>query len=213
MKPMLTLFLSMIFCYLIGSISPSYIFGRLFKGIDIRSYGSSNLGATNVFRVMGPLAGGVVLLLDVAKGLVCAWLVADYALKFAIPLEESIFRILLGILVICGHNWSVFLKFRGGKGVATSTGVLFALAIKIEGLAIILGICLVIWILVVLLTRYISLASLTAGAAFPLSSLLLRESVEVTLFAIIVCVFVIYTHKSNIKRLLKGEERKIGQAP
>ncbi|MDI6606795.1 MAG: glycerol-3-phosphate acyltransferase, partial [Candidatus Omnitrophota bacterium] len=120
--------------YLTGSIPTAYIFGRVFKGIDIRKFGSGNVGATNALRVLGKGPAIAVLLIDAFKGFVVVTLLADLLIAHLGGISAQTLRILLGIACICGHNWTVFLKFRGGKGVATTLGVLLGLSFSIPGL-------------------------------------------------------------------------------
>lgn len=212
---MLSLFLSIFLCYFLGSIPTAFIAGKLIKGVDIREFGSGNVGATNVYRVVGKVPGILVLLIDITKGLLAVTLLANffYAKIFsasqsiplipAISLTPDLFKIILGMVTIAGHNWTIFLKFRGGKGVATSGGVLLGLAPKV------VGICLLIWIVMVLLFRYVSLASITVSIALPILIIVFGGSKELILFSVILCIISTYKHRSNIKRLLKGQEKKI----
>ncbi len=167
---MVALFLSIIaiiISYILGSIPTAYILGRL-KGIDIRLYGSGNVGATNAFRVLGKLPGAIVLLLDMAKGFIGVTLIGDYFSKLEVPYGGNLFRIILGFAVVSGHNWTIFLKFRGGKGMATSLGVLVGLGMKIAGLRMVLLLGLIIWVVTVLITRYISIGSIVTSIALPI---------------------------------------------
>ena len=123
--------------YLLGSIPIAYILGRITKGIDIRKLGSGNVGATNAFRILGPTSGIIVLILDILKGIISVTLVAGYFLSYW-NASEIILRILFGLVCICGHNWTLFLRFKGGKGVATTIGVLAGLGIGVVELRLIL---------------------------------------------------------------------------
>ena len=190
--------------YLIGSIPVGYIFGKAWKGIDIRQHGSGNLGATNVLRVLGPGPGAVVLALDILKGLVAITLVGD-----ALGLIARIDRILLAVAAVAGHNWTVFLRFKGGKGIATSLGVLIGLTIKIASIRPVLLITVLVWIGFFLVTRIVSLASLAAAAALPLCMLLIPQPLEILALGIVFCVFVWGRHKANIQRLLQGQEPRL----
>lgn len=218
MPSLLTLTITLMSCYLIGSIPTAYIFGRIFKGIDIRKEGSGNVGATNVYRVAGKLPGLLVLLLDVLKGYVCTTFVpASFGIPppklfFSLPfnLGEIAFfdvsppplyiSLLFGLAAILGHNWSVFLRFKGGKGIATSTGVLLALMPQV------LYICLAVWVVIFVLTRYVSLASILASIALPIIILVLNMDTKHIIFGITLCILSSYKHKSNIRRLLIGQE-------
>jgi glycerol-3-phosphate acyltransferase PlsY len=188
----------------LGSIPTAFIFGRLLGKIDIRKYGSGNVGATNVFRVMGLLPAFFVLAIDMGKGIIGVTLVGDIG-KISLDID----RLLLGLSVICGHNWSMFLKFRGGKGVATSAGVLLGLGLRIKGLGIIFVICFLIWLIIVFLTRYVALGSICAALSLPAVSIISNQPVEIILFMVILSLYEIYRHKSNIKTLITGREKKI----
>jgi glycerol-3-phosphate acyltransferase PlsY len=200
--------------YLIGSIPTAYIFGKLLKGIDIRQYGSGNVGATNAMRVLGKGVGITVLALDIVKGFLPLLFMGDF---FAVrsPLSPEITYILLGVSCICGHNWTIFLNFKGGKGIATTLGVLLALSLKVQGLGIIIALALLTWILVFAINRIVSLASIIAAVCLPLYMILFRRSFDPGqwLTFIIACallsVFTIYRHKANIQRLIEGKEKRI----
>jgi len=179
--------------YLVGAIPTGYLFGRLLKGIDIRQYGSGNIGATNVWRVLGKKIGTVTLILDILKGLAAVTLIAHFF---------SATPIICGLAAILGHNFPVYLKFRGGKGVATSVGVVLGLAPSVVGAAFF------IWIGVLFLTRYVSLASITAGLSLPIFSILFGNPCELHWFFLAMGALVVIQHRANIKRLFKGEEKK-----
>ncbi len=207
--------------YLIGSISFSLLIGKLFYGVDIREEGSGNLGATNTLRVLGKLPGISVLLCDILKGVFVVGL-ANFFFRGAptifrscfftntVLLNYSMFDTIVVVLasfaVITGHNWSIFLKFSGGKGIATSTGVLLALVPKI------IPILFLIWLIVALLTRHVSLGSVIVAAAFPFFMIYFyRDNFPYIIFSLVIASVAIYKHRSNIRRLLKGEESKIGR--
>ena len=147
--------LAIVLSYLLGSIPVGYILTRVLRNIDIRRYGSGNFGATNVFRVVSPAAGVAVLVLDIVKGVIPVTLFGDFLLHSLPQLEPILVRLSLGIAAVCGHNWTVFLKFKGGKGVATTAGALLGLSLKIPSLGLIAGLCLGIWALVVLITGFV----------------------------------------------------------
>lgn len=203
---MLWILTGIIISYLFGSIPTAYIFGRLIKGIDIRKFGSGNVGATNALRVLGKGAGIAVLLLDVFKGFLVVVLLGNLLISKNTLIPEESLRLALGLSSICGHNWTVFLNFRGGKGIATTLGVLLGLSIKISGLKLILGLLILTWILVFLITRIVSLASVLSGVALPVYMLIFRQSRTLISAGIILCVFVIIRHKNNLKRLFAGKE-------
>ena len=195
--------------YVLGSIPSGYLLTKVLKGIDIRRYGSGNFGATNVFRVVGPLAGVTVLILDALKGIIAVTVLTDFVLHAQTGLDLVLVRLVLGLAAICGHNWTVFLQFKGGKGVATTAGVLVGLSWKIPPLGLIGVFCLVIWMLVVLTTGFVSLGSIIASCALPIFMLAFNQPFKLIIFAAALCLFVVYRHKSNIRRLLRGEEGKI----
>ena len=198
------IFLGMIISYVLGSIPSAYIMGRLYKGIDIRQHGSGNVGATNVFRVLGKGPGIVVLVADILKGLLAVVVVGRL-----LNLTELLVLILLSLSVVAGHNWPLFLKFKGGKGIATSLGVLIGLTIKIASIRPVLAITILTWILCFLVTGIVSLSSMIAATILPLVIVFTNQPVEMVVLGIIFCIFVIFRHKSNIKRLLSGQESRV----
>lgn len=195
--------------YIIGSIPTAYIFGRVSRGIDIRKFGSGNVGATNALRVLGKGLGIIVLVLDILKGFLPVILLGRLVVVKVAYISEEILLVILGLSCICGHNWTIFLKFRGGKGIATSFGVLLALALKIGGLEIILLLCIFTWIVVFFVTRIISLASILTGISLPIYMTLFRQSSVLILTSIILSIFIILRHKSNLKRILQGKESRL----
>ena len=198
------LILGMALSYLLGSIPTAYIYGKLTKKIDIREHGSGNIGATNVFRVLGKGAGIVVLILDILKGLLAVWMIGD-----VLGLVENYQRIILSLCVVVGHNWTIFLGFKGGKGIATSLGVLIGLTIKIASIRMVLIITLLVWAGTFLFTGIVSLSSLLAAIMLPIIMVLTSQSFEIILLGIIFCVFVVLRHRPNIKRILAGQEHKV----
>ncbi|MEZ4411973.1 MAG: glycerol-3-phosphate 1-O-acyltransferase PlsY [Gemmatimonadales bacterium] len=191
---------ALIASYLLGAIPTSYIAGRLFKGIDLRQHGSKNLGATNVYRIMGWRYAIPVGIFDVAKGAVPVLIIG--------PAVSVVgwFPLVCGVMAVVGHVFSVFVGFKGGKGVATSAGVVLGLA------PMAVGICLVLWALIVWMSGYVSLGSVIATGVFPLLVWVLyparRESIwlYVALAAVI-----IWMHRSNIRRLMAGTENRFGR--
>ncbi len=206
---MLYVILIIVISYLMGSIPTSIIAGKLLKGIDIRRHGSGNAGATNVFRVLGWKAGIVVLLIDMAKGLIPTIWVAKLGLDSGLGWEFINFQIIAGIAAVFGHIWTVFAKFKGGKGVGTGAGMIIGLA----PLAVL--ICLIVFVLVVAVTRYVSLGSILAsltfmGVIFVRHFLLGAEvPLQLLVFSVFIPALIIYTHRSNVGRLLRGEENKM----
>ena len=187
--------------YLLGSIPTGYIITNWIKGVDVRKFGSGNVGATNVTRVLGLRYGMLVALMDILKGFI-AVMVAQHLLSGA-----NIYLVFAAaLLAIIGHDWSVFLKFSGGKGVATTAGVilkLFPFAFLIFA---------IIWLVVVISTRLVSVGSLTAIISVPVTTYF-YYNFNYVIFAIIIALFIIFTHKENIKRLLKGEENRMSWPP
>lgn len=195
---------AMMISYLLGSIPSAYIFGRVYKGIDIRDHGSGNVGATNTFRVLGKGPGTTVLILDILKGLIAVWLVGDL-----LRVASVLGRVLIGIAAVCGHNWTIFLEFKGGKGIATSLGVLIGLTIKFPSLIFALLICILTWVGTLFLWRYISVSSMAAALILPFAMVVTGQPPEMILLGAVFCVFVIYRHRSNITRLMIGTEHKV----
>jgi glycerol-3-phosphate acyltransferase PlsY len=192
--------------YLLGSIPTGYLAGRL-RGIDIRQTGSGNIGATNVFRTLGKPAGIIVLIIDGLKGYVaCAWApdLIQNLLSTHVAEPEAL-RITAGLAAILGHNFTCWLRFRGGKGIATSAGVLAAL---VPG-ALLIILC--IWIIVFALTRYVSLASICASFALPFATWLTRQNLALTIVTSAMAALAIYKHRSNIQRLMQGTEHRFGK--
>jgi glycerol-3-phosphate acyltransferase PlsY len=196
----------LILAYLLGSVPTSVWVGKLFYGIDIRSMGSGNAGATNTFRVLGAKAGIPVLLFDIFKGWAALQLMNLF--QVSLPSEDQIalFRIGLGVMVVLGHVFPVFAGFRGGKGVATLLGAgiaLFPMASLIT-----LG----IFILIFVSFRYVSLASIIAALTFPFIQILIlnqRDVLPLTILAIAIAVFIPLTHRKNILRLINGTEPEL----
>lgn len=203
---MLWIILGIIVSYLIGSIPTAYVFGRLIKGIDIRKFGSGNVGATNAMRVLGRLPGISVLILDVLKGVIPTVFLADFTILKYPNISPELLRIIFGFCCISGHNWTIFLRFKGGKGVATSLGVLLGLAVKIEGVKWILLLAILSWLVTFFVSRIISLSSLIAAVSLPLFTALLKQSRILLIFSLIIAVVAILRHKSNLKRILRREE-------
>ncbi len=192
--------------YLLGSIPTGYLVGMA-KGIDVRKAGSGNIGATNAFRILGKRAGILVLFVDALKGWLAAALVPKLAHAMINPTGEDTeyLQIIGGVMVILGHNYTCWLKFKGGKGIATSAGVLIAL------IPWAFAVGFVAWMVVFLLTRYVSLASLAAAISLPFATWASGGSYTLLVMATILSVLAIYKHKPNIERLLNGTESKLGR--
>jgi len=186
--------------YLLGSIPTGFLWAKA-RGIDIRAVGSGNIGATNVMRALGKGPGITVLLLDAAKGFVPVFV----APVFFPHLDRDTLQILCCIFVIAGHNWPCWLRFKGGKGVATSAGALLAF------LPVPLLCGLVVWGAVFAIWRYVSLASVCAAAAVPLAALFITKNMTLTVFTTILAAVAIVKHKPNIQRLLAGTENRVGK--
>lgn len=179
--------------YLLGSIPVGYIVCHIVKGIDIRTVGSGNVGATNVARIAGKGWGIVTLSLDILKGFAAVSLAGK---------ESDLLRVACALAVISGHNWTIFLKFRGGKGVATTAGALIGLA----PIAFLSSFC--VWCIVFIIWRYISLASIIAGISLPVFLALYREPKIYLALGILAAIVGVFRHKENIKRLINGQEKK-----
>lgn len=186
--------------YLLGSISFSYIAGKLFAGIDIREVGSGNAGATNVLRNVGVKGFIFASFFDIIKGTVAVLLTSYY-----FP-ENDILIILSAAFAIVGHNWPVFFRFKGGKGIATTIGVLFGLHAP-SALIVMVTMAIIVYI-----TRYVSLASLIGTLLLPfLIYFFVGHRIYYILFAVVLTLMAWYRHRSNIVRLLNGTESKVGQ--
>ncbi len=215
---MLNLAVVVVLSYLVGSIPTSVIASKVLRGLDIRQYGSGNAGGTNVLRVLGWKVGLLVILIDICKGVLATIVVArlfwDPTLPFQnrTPFEDfTVVQIICGVAAILGHVWTLFAGFRGGKGVATGAGMLLGLA-PVE-FAVAVGIFAAVFVAF----RYVSLGSIAAAVAFPLT-MFFRENVfmveiqgyhTLIFFAIGTALLLIYTHRQNIKRLLAGTEHKL----
>jgi glycerol-3-phosphate acyltransferase PlsY len=221
--PVLAYILTALGAYLIGSIPTGFLVAKA-KGIDIRAVGSGNIGATNAMRVLGKPAGIFVLLMDVAKGLlacfigglICAWFWslthngfrnynADDSVENLMPPLER-FALIAGIFAVLGHNYTCWLKFKGGKGIATTAGVYLALAPW--ALLIALG----VFILAIVLTKYVSVGSITAAIALPATVWIMSpHNYFLGIVTTALGALAVYKHKSNIQRLMAGTENRFGQ--
>ncbi|HEV2879140.1 MAG TPA: glycerol-3-phosphate 1-O-acyltransferase PlsY [Candidatus Eremiobacteraceae bacterium] len=190
--------LGIVGAYLVGSIPFGIIVGRGIFGVDPRTVGSGNIGAANSMRALGPLGATLVLAGDVIKGVVPTLLFAHWLPYGHWGIAAA------GLATIVGHNWSIFLRFKGGKGVATGLGVLVVLSWPAT---IVFAI---VWIATVALTRYSSLGSILANAAVPVALVLLRAPFWYIVYAVIALLFVLWRHTANISRLFAGTELRIG---
>ena len=185
--------------YLMGSLPFGLWIGQWFYHIDLREHGSKNTGATNAYRVLGRWPALLVFVCDTVKGMAGVYL-------GSLLVGGSLAEVLGGIAAISGHNWSVFMGFKGGRGVATGLGVIALLAPKVTAIVF------AVWCIVVFLTRYVSLASIVAAALVPLLMWWFDAGRETLLFGVAAATFVILRHRPNIVRLLRGEELKIKAA-
>ncbi|MDP2831515.1 MAG: glycerol-3-phosphate 1-O-acyltransferase PlsY, partial [Candidatus Omnitrophota bacterium] len=194
---MLLTIAALLISYLIGSIPTAYLFGRMLKGIDIRKVGSGNVGATNALRALGKGPGITVLIIDILKGLIVVSFLGDYFKNKEILWQVQNLRIIMGLCCICGHNWTIFLQFKGGKGIAASLGVLLGLALRINGLNIVTGILITIWFTVFFLSRIVSLASIIAAIGLPASCIFFKQPLLMIAVSLVLCILVIIRHKAN----------------
>lgn len=214
---MLNLILVIFLSYLAGSIPTSILVSKLVKGIDIREHGSGNAGGTNVFRVLGWKWGLLTILLDAFKGAVAVVFIArlylgTFPYTNITPFDDfTLIQIFCGIAAVVGHIWTVFAQFKGGKGIATALG--FLLTIITVDMLVAVG----IFAVVVYLSKHVSLGSIVAALSVPVI-LIVRENIfgvdipgygTILPFVTMVSILVVYTHKSNIERLLKGNERRV----
>ena len=197
--------LLIILAYLIGSIPTALIISKKFFGIDIRDFGSGNMGATNAFRVLGPKYGTLIMVLDVLKGIFAVGLFYFLPYYLTNELERTNFMMGLGLAAVIGHIFPVFANFKGGKGVATLLGMLIAVQ------PIVAVCCIGVFLFVLFLTRYVSLSSILGAIMLPVCVLWIWNEHEISYraFALLVALLVIITHQKNISRLLKGAESRI----
>ena len=197
--------LLIILAYLIGSVPTALIISKRFFDIDIREYGSGNMGATNTFRVLGPRFGSIVMVADMLKGMAAVGLYNFLPHYLHNELDRTNLMIGLGLAAVTGHIFPVWAQFRGGKGVATLFGMILAIQPEIAVL------CVAVFLSVLYLTRFISLSSIVASVALPICVLWIYNEHEVfyRVFAVAVACMVVLTHQKNISRLLKGNESRV----
>jgi len=192
--------------YLIGSICTGVWVGKAYYGIDIRQHGSGNSGATNTFRVLGKKPGAAVMLIDVFKGWTATSLAGFLIIFNVIPADQLVvYQLALGALAVLGHIFPVYERFQGGKGVATLLGMMLA----IQPLVALM--CIIVFVVVLFTSRYVSLGSMMAALAFPILLLLPRfhpDNPILIIFGFVIFAVVVLTHRKNINRLLQGEESK-----
>lgn len=206
--------ISLLAGYFLGAVPFGLILGKMLRGIDIREYGSGNIGFTNVLRTVGVKAGIVTLVCDIAKGaipvVIAGTMVGDGTAEIgSLTLDDQGAQVIAGLAAIIGHNWSIYLKFQGGKGVNTSLGGILAMS-PFVGLA-----CLIIGVSIIGTTRYVSLGSMVGGciSVVILTPLVItdHEPIEYLIFGIMVAFLILIRHKDNIRNLRAGTEHKIGQ--
>ena len=186
----------LILSYLLGAIPNGLIFGKLIWKKDLRNFGSGNIGATNAWRVIGKPAGLLIFALDFLKGLLSVFIAKDF-------LGEPLVMILAGLCAIIGHSFNIFLQFHGGKGVATGLGVIAMLMPEVTAIVFL------IWLVIVFITRYVSLGSIVAAIFVPLLAIFFDEPTEFVMLGALAAVFITIRHKENIARLSRGDENKI----
>lgn len=193
---MLSYIIVIFLSYVIGSIPSGLILGKTLWHVDLRQHGSKNIGATNAWRTLGKLPGFIVFVADLLKGMLGVYL-------GMMLVGSSTAMIIGGIMAIVGHSLSLFLKFKGGKGVATGLGVLIMLMPSVSAIVFL------VWLIVVLISKYVSLGSIIAAVLVPVCAFIMGLSFDFVVFGIVAAIFVIYRHKSNIIRLINGTENKI----
>ena len=199
---MLVYLIIIITAYLLGNISTSYIVAKRLAGVDIRTQGSGNAGSTNVLRILGKKAGALTFIGDVLKGLI-AVLIARL-IAYGVNLDDTTCAYIAVVAVVLGHNYPVFLGFKGGKGVATSLGSMLGMNPLVALL------CLGFFIIIVAITKYVSLGSMLGIGLSPVI-MMINHNTKGVLVTLFLTISVVITHKENIKRLLNGTERKLGQ--
>lgn len=206
---MISIISIIVLSYLVGSFPTAVLTSRILMKDDIRNHGSGNAGATNIFRVMGWKPALFVVLVDIGKGLLAVLVVSTIRID-PIPIDYFLVQILSGVAAIVGHIWTLFAGFRGGKGVGTAFGVLLGL-MPVPSL-----IAFGVWIGLVLITRIVSVGSVSAALVLPIALILQKQfdqpdiSMGLVFIAVLTALLILYTHRSNIRRLLRGEEHRFG---
>jgi len=198
-------FILLIIAYFLGSIPTAVWIGKRFYELDVREHGSGNAGATNTFRVLGTKAGIIVLLIDVSKGFLAVSLLGLSGGELSLFVDKTLFQILLGTMAVIGHILPLFAQFKGGKGIATLLGVTLGI---LPGPT---GVLLLVFLLVFISTRYVSLASIIAAMCYPFILIFLFKTNSTILvsYACFITIIVFVTHRNNVKRLIKGEENRM----
>lgn len=191
------------FAYLIGSFPSAVWIGKFFYGVDVREFGSGNAGATNTFRILGKKAGIPVLVIDILKG----WFAVNCSLFSAYDFgsEQFVnFQLMLGVAALVGHIFPVFSSFKGGKGIATLLGVVFAIHPKAAMISVL------IFMVIFLISNYVSLGSISAAVAFPIIIIIVYHArvPSLIIFSLVIAILVLITHQKNIERLIRKEEAK-----
>jgi len=189
--------------YLVGSVPFAYVFGRLLRGVDVRRVGSGNVGGTNLMRAAGKRWGALVIALDLGKGACGAGLIAWLFYRNGMPVGYEVFGVICGAMAVVGHNWPVWLRFHGGKGVAASVGVFFALTPLAAACA--LG----VWFVVLALTRIVSISSMVASLSLTGWNLLFGSARAYMIAGLVLALLIVVMHRSNLVRLLRGTELKV----
>jgi len=158
---------------------------------------------------LGKPAGIAVLVLDILKGFVVVFFLGNIIAARITGISDITTRVLLGLSCICGHNWTIFLRFKGGKGMATTLGVLLGLAVKAAGIKVVFALVILTWLVVFMSTRIVSLASILSGIALPVYMFLFKQPRILIYTSTLLCIFIILRHKSNLKKLLRGEEKRL----
>lgn len=200
------IFLAVIIAYLMGAIPTAVWYGIRFYGVDVRQHGSGNAGATNTFRVLGKKAGTVVLLIDILKGIAATMLAFALITTGAIRVVDLVeYKLLLGVVAVIGHVFPLYTRFKGGKGVATLLGLVISVQPAVAFS------CVVIFLVVLTLSKYVSLSSLVATLAFPVLLLIPPFKTDEPLligFGFVMFIVLVITHKKNIVRLVRGNENR-----
>jgi len=208
-----TILLVLVLSYLLGSLPTSIVVGRVAAGLDIREHGSGNAGATNVYRVLGLGPAVLTGVVDVAKGSLAVLVISGIHVGTQPQLSADILKIVAGGAAVAGHIWTVFAGFRGGKGMATAIGALLFIAPAALGAA--LG----VWLILLFTVRIMSIASLSAAIILPLATWIWETgpdgstSTELLWFSIVLSLLIFFTHRANIGRILRGEEKRLGRNP
>jgi len=206
---MILLLMGIILAYLLGAIPFGYLIAKYWAKIDIRKEGSGNIGATNALRTMGKKAGLSVLILDLLKGLIAVTLIGRLFYQYNSNIDQLTYVYVIGLTVICAHIWTIFLSFKGGKGVSTALGVLVGLTVYDVKFSLILLLAFCIWFIIVFFSKYVSLGSIAAVLFLPIGLIIFIKSLEALIFGILIASIVIYSHRQNVHKLLTNTERKI----